>query len=277
MGSFRSTVARASRRPRRKAATLSIRVEARVRGTPREELSRVLPYVDNGLGLTRPEYPKADQQPRRFFPGIESRPVWDPQRFAWMTAFQDAFAHVRAEYQLARRSEDLPIHHQELNQEGTWNVFYFFAGGRRFDKNHELCPRTSELLNRVPGIGEAGQAYFSILAPGTHIPAHMGPTNTRLRCHLGIEVPQGARIRVSNETREWVEGGWIAFDDSFDHEVWIDGPEGRAVLIVDTWHPDLTSAERLAIKRIDPILGATRYGKMADHGSTSRWRGTSTT
>ena len=38
----------------------------------------------------------------------------------------------------------------------------------------------------------------------------------------------------------WEEGKVIAFDDSFEHEVWHNGTELRLILIVDLPHPDLT-------------------------------------
>jgi len=42
---------------------------------------------------------------------------------------------------------------------------------------------------------------FSLLFPGTKVWPHTGPTNCRLRAHLGLQVPQGAGIKVAGETR----------------------------------------------------------------------------
>ena len=66
----------------------------------------------------------------------------------------------------------------------------------------------------------SGSAYFSALTPGARLRPHCGPTNVRLRVHVGLEVEAGARLRVGNETRAWVDGGVLIFDDSFEHEVW---------------------------------------------------------
>lgn len=79
--------------------------------------------------------------------------------------------------------------------------------------------------------------------PGTHVWPHTGPTNCRVRAHLGLVVPGGAEIRVGNTTKTWEEGKFIIFDDSFEHEVWHNGPSYRLVLIVDLWHPELTQDE----------------------------------
>ena len=75
--------------------------------------------------------------------------------------------------------------------------------------------------------------------PGTHIGAHCGPSNLRLRVHLGLRVPDGCRIRVGDEVRSWREGECLVFDDSFEHEVWHEGDADRDVLICDMWHPML--------------------------------------
>jgi aspartate beta-hydroxylase len=79
---------------------------------------------------------------------------------------------------------------------------------------------------------------------GTHISAHRGPTNLRVRCHLGIDVPDGdCAIRVGDETRQWIEGECLVFDDHFEHEAWNRTAADRIVLIVDLWHPGLSPTE----------------------------------
>ena len=45
------------------------------------------------------------------------------------------------------------------------------------------------------------QVKFSVMSPGVHVWPHCGPTNCRVRAHLGLVVPEGPRIRVVNETR----------------------------------------------------------------------------
>ena len=95
--------------------------------------------------------------------------------------------------------------------------------------------------------------FFSRLVPGTHLMKHCGPSNFRLRCHLGLVVPPNVRIRCANEIREWKAGQCLIFDDSFEHEVWHDGAEDRVVLICDLWHPDVDLDAM-----IRPILNANQ-------------------
>jgi len=83
-------------------------------------------------------------------------------------------------------------------------------------------------------------AFFSILAPGKHIPAHRGPFKGVIRYHLGLLVPEPAercRIRVGTEIRHWREGESLVFDDTYEHEVWNDTSGRRAVLFLDVVRP----------------------------------------
>ena len=68
---------------------------------------------------------------------------------------------------------------------------------------------------------------ISILQPKTKIREHNGPSNTRLRLHLGIEVPDGASITVGGIKKTWEEGKLLAFDDSFVHSVEHNGDAPR--------------------------------------------------
>ena len=99
-----------------------------------------------------------------------------------------------------------------------------------------------------------------MLAPGTHLLAHTGSTNLRLRHHLALEVPSDppSQIRVGTETREWVKGEVLVFDDSFEHEVTSSGSMQRVALIVDTWHPGLSEADVSFLS--ETIF--SRYGKI---------------
>jgi aspartyl/asparaginyl beta-hydroxylase (cupin superfamily) len=65
----------------------------------------------------------------------------------------------------------------------------------------------------------SGNVKFSRVLPGTRIPLHCGPTNARLRLHLGLVAAVGAELRIGDETLEWREGRVFVFDDSFEHEV----------------------------------------------------------
>lgn len=121
-------------------------------------------------------------------------------------------------------------------------------------------PRTVAVVERVLHIGDSegigsnlpeSSVEISLLAPGTHLRRHCGPSNHKWRLHLPLVVPanvEAARLRVCETTLHWEEGKVLLFDDSFEHEVWNDADSTRAVLIIDLWHPQLDEQAREAVR-----------------------------
>jgi aspartyl/asparaginyl beta-hydroxylase (cupin superfamily) len=242
-------IVRSAARPRREVLWAELRRRAAAHGVAPHDLERFRHYLSTHLKLEEPEYTQPLQKPDNYFPGLRSQPVYDKSEFTWVPRLVSDFETIRQEVLDFSTSLTLDAQPQGLTDQGRWSVLYFYAGGRRVEATTRACPRTSGVIDSIPGAGKAGQTYLSVLRGGTHIKRHFGPTNTRLRCHLGIVVPDGARIRVGEEAYEWREGQCLIFDDSFDHEVWNDSANERVVLIIDFWHPDLTSAERWAINQ----------------------------
>ena len=130
-----------------------------------------------------------------------------------------------------------------------------FKDSKRSAKNCFFAPITCSLVENIPQIAENeyGMVYFSMMEAGTHVHPHSGPSNSRLRVHLGLDVPQpenntnkiansSSILRVKDEYMTWKNGEIIVWDDSFDHEVWHYNPlnHRRLILILDILHPDLT-------------------------------------
>ena len=134
-----------------------------------------------------------------------------------------------------------------LDNSLDWSACFLWEYGERNDAVCARCPETAAALARLPQNhvpGKAPSAFFSILKPRTHIPAHTGVTNTRAIIHLPLVVPPDCRFRVGGEMREWREGEAFAFDDTIQHEAWNDSDEVRIVLIFDVWNPHLTPDEQ---------------------------------
>jgi len=114
-------------------------------------------------------------------------------------------------------------------------------------QQHRLCQQalfTCRLIQKFPAAMSCPKckASFSLVAPGTAIPPHAGPTNTRLRAHLGLIIPKGdVWMKVGNETVGWKPGQWTIIDDSFQHQVVNNATSHRLILIVDFRHPDVTA------------------------------------
>ncbi|XP_009700917.1 PREDICTED: aspartate beta-hydroxylase domain-containing protein 2 [Cariama cristata] len=79
---------------------------------------------------------------------------------------------------------------------GEWFTFYLVNQGMCVPRNCRRCPRTYRLLGSLRtciGNNVFGNACISVLSPGTVIAEHYGPTNIRIRCHLG-KCPAGLFI-----------------------------------------------------------------------------------
>jgi len=207
------------------------------------------------------------QRPSHMVPALASRPWHEPGDFPWVRRLEERWRAVRAELDaLARSSEggdawpEVRGHDRSLTQgSGIWREYPVLGLDEATEaRARGQCPVTHALLSEVEAVRSHRDlrsveetALFSRLTPGTHLKAHCGPTNTHLTCHLGLRVPEGCRIRVGGETREWREGRCLVFDDSFEHEVWHDGDAARVVLLVRFWHPDVLPAQRAALLRDD--------------------------
>lgn len=234
---------------RRNIVWAFLNAAALVKGIRPASLQRVSAYLDSKFGLQtiKSEFP--GQRPGTLFPGLRAVPVYEPDRLDWTKKLEQQADKIRDEFLALRASGLFMPHPQKLADAGNWNTYYFYSNGHMYEDHCQKCPVTSGILAEIDGVGIAGQAYFSVMSAGTHVTAHCGPTNTRIRCHLGLIVPKTSVIRVDQEKLHWRELGCIVFDDSFEHEVWNPDAE-RAVLIIDLWHPDLSMEERWALEKI---------------------------
>jgi len=133
--------------------------------------------------------------------------------------------------------QDISPDQHKLAIDGNWRTFFLYGFGTQFVKNAKQAPHTCKLIEKTENLQTA---WFSILAPGYHIPHHRGVTKGILRYHLGLIIPKDfekCRIRVGEEIRPWQPGKGFVIDDTFDHEVWNDTDEERVILIVDFDRP----------------------------------------
>lgn len=178
------------------------------------------------------------------YPGLDSRPWHDPAAFPLAAYLQTHFTEIRQEI-LGLDPARFAPEAERIRRAGDWDVAFFYERGRRHDAVCAACPVTTRGLQMPDTVRTlAGLSYVSRMRPDTHIAPHRGPTNLRLRCHLGITVPAGdCALRVGDQTRPWRAGECLVFDDHFEHEAWNHTGSDRIVLIVDVWHPSLTAAE----------------------------------
>ncbi|XP_072590763.1 aspartyl/asparaginyl beta-hydroxylase isoform X2 [Vulpes vulpes] len=190
--------------------------------------------------------------------GLKAQPWWTPKE----TGYTELVKSLERNWKLIR-DEGLAVmdkakglflpEDENLREKGDWSQFTLWQQGRKNENACKGAPKTCSLLDKFPETTgcRRGQIKYSIMHPGTHVWPHTGPTNCRLRMHLGLVIPkEGCKIRCANETKTWEEGKVLIFDDSFEHEVWQDATSFRLIFIVDVWHPELTPQQRHSLPAI---------------------------
>ncbi|XP_056338949.1 aspartyl/asparaginyl beta-hydroxylase isoform X1 [Oenanthe melanoleuca] len=210
------------------------------------------------LGYQRGHFASVWQRSLYNVKGLKAQPWWTARE----TGYTELVKSLEKNWKLIRdeglavmdkkRSLFLP-EDENLREKGDWSQFTLWQQGRKNENACKSVPKTCALLERFPEATgcRRGQIKYSIMHPGTHVWPHTGPTNCRLRMHLGLVIPrEGCRIRCAQENRGWEEGKVLIFDDSFEHEVWQDAESYRLIFIVDVWHPELTAQQRRSLPAI---------------------------
>lgn len=214
------------------------------------------------------------QQPSMFyFPGLPQRRFFEVSEFPWLAPMLALVPQMQAELAAmsAAQAESFqpyvqvtanrPAPTNPLLGDPAWSALYFWREGAQVDGNASLCPVTMEALRHAPMPqipGRAPTAHWSRLQPGAHIAPHSGLLNTRLICHIPIRTAPSCTLRVGSETREWIDGVPLIFDDSIEHEARNAGPEERVVLLFEIWRPEIAEEDRAAIGRVFQAIAS--YG-----------------
>ncbi|WP_114228052.1 MULTISPECIES: aspartyl/asparaginyl beta-hydroxylase domain-containing protein [Sphingomonas] len=194
-------------------------------------------------------------------PRLRPQGYFERSEFPGVATVERETDAIRAEYRalVADRSE-LSAHlsalhgaEGQIGRAGEWTMIPLMRNGEVVEEFASRCPRTMAATAHLarphlPLISPS--LYFSILAPGSHIPPHTGLTNARVIVHFPLIVPDRCGFRVAEETREWREGEALIFDDMTMHEAWNDSDETRVVLIADLWRPELSEGERAAVRQL---------------------------
>lgn len=196
-------------------------------------------------GNPQVEYQHQNQTPTVYLPFLTAKPWWEECEFSqrleenWQTISEE-FRQLRKLARTHTRSPD------RVSGSGWDSIRIWYQGFQKRLAEH--LPTTVQLVQDSPHCGDSlGAVFFSVLQPGTTVTPHCGPTNARLRYHLGLEIPAGTFLEVGGERRAWREGQCLRFDDSFSHSACNPSKQPRTVLIVDLWHPELSSLEREAL------------------------------
>lgn len=208
-------------------------------------------------------------------PFLPADEFFDRAHFPWLAQIEAQTGVIRAELEALLAADSPGIQPYVAMEPGTpenkwsaldnrldWGAFHLWKNGVRDDAACARCPQTAAAIEALPLAdlpARAPSVFFSLLRPGTHLPAHTGVSNVRTIIHLPLIVPDKCGFRVGGETREWRVGEAWAFDDTIEHEAWNRSDRLRAILIFDVWNPYLTAVERDVLRAFFPVADANGY------------------
>jgi beta-hydroxylase len=117
-----------------------------------------------------------------------------------------------------------------------WKRFYLKWYDDPVPSAQALCPRATELVNKVPGLNAA---MYTLLPPGARLGAHRDPFATSLRYHLGLVTPNSPEcfIAVDGQPYYWKDGEGVVFDETYVHTAENRTPVTRLILLCDIERP----------------------------------------
>ena len=190
------------------------------------------------------------QRSTRFVKNIKSKPLWNVHETGMIEVLykiSKKWKMIAKEAMLLKKYGKFISDHENLGNRKKWHVYYLYEHGKIHKGNCVNARYTCRIFHDL-SICPKCLVMFSMMESGTHVFPHIGPTNERLRVHIGLDIPEPytqvaaaspSKLRVGNEYISWENGKMLIFDDSFDHEVWHYNryKKSRLVLIFDILHP----------------------------------------
>ena len=202
-------------------------------------------------------------------------PFLPPAAFAWVETLEANWEVIRAELDQVLKTperipnfQDISPDQANITRDDKWKSYFLYGYGYKMTDNCDQCPETTRIIESIPGMFTA---FFSVLAPGKHIPRHRGPYRGLLRCHLALAVPrprEACWIEVGEDTTTWEEGRCIVFDDTYKHRVENNTGGVRVVLFLDVLRPlrfpaSLVNRIMLQLIRLSPFIQDARRNQVA--------------
>ena len=136
-----------------------------------------------------------------------------------------------------------------------WKRFYVKWYGEPLPSAQTLCPKTVELVNRIPGVKAA---MFALLPPGVTLNPHRDPFAGSLRYHLGLITPNSrdCHIFVDGQEYFWRDGEDVIFDETCVH--WVENKTDmtRVIFFADLERPLRSRAMAWINHHVSNFMGA---------------------
>ncbi len=168
------------------------------------------------------------------FPPLESFPELKVLQDNW-EVFRDEALNLFDEGYIRQAASDNDLAFHSFFRTG-WKRFYLKWYDEPQASAKALCPRSVELVNRVPGVNAA---MFAMLPAGARLGKHRDPFAGSLRYHLGLVTPNSddCAIFVDGEKYSWRDGEGVMFDETFIHWAQNNTDQDRMILFCDIERP----------------------------------------
>lgn len=174
------------------------------------------------------------------FLSLEQFPELKPLVDNWETIRDEAVALMNAGTFAETTREDSSSYYDvgfRTFYKYGWSKFYVkWYGDYLHPSAQRLCPRTAELVSRIPNVNGT---MFTLLPPGGQLTRHCDPMACSFRFHLGLDTPNSDAcfINVDGKTRSWRNGDAFLFDETYLHFVRNDTDHYRLILMCDVERP----------------------------------------
>ena len=125
------------------------------------------------------------QRPTEIIPGLRSKSVWDfddldKETKKMVQKLQTNWQKILAEATELKEVESEWQEEKNVLESGKWNQLQW---------NCSITPFTCLIVSAINAtFCPTCVTMWSVLGPNSHIGSHCGPTNARLRVHLGLKV-----------------------------------------------------------------------------------------
>jgi beta-hydroxylase len=174
------------------------------------------------------------------FSGVPRTAYLSVDRFPELAELQSHWQEIRAEALALEDQIKAAARHDDAGFNSFfktgWKRFYLKWYGDAHPSARTLCPRTTEILARLPTVKAA---MFAHLPNGAKLGKHRDPYAGSLRYHLGLVTPNDTScfIDVDGERYSWKDGEGVVFDETFIHYAENKSGMDRIVLFCDIERP----------------------------------------
>lgn len=160
---------------------------------------------------------------------------YEPDAFPYLKDITRNYDTILSEFLAVADERMKPMIDMHITTTG-WKGFPLMSSGYRFKQNWVSCPKTTAIVENIPGLYAAG---FYMLEPHTELPAHNNFPMDIYRMHMGLITPENCAFRVGKETKSWRKKEWLIFCPEVEHEGYNRADTRRVIFLIDVWkNPD---------------------------------------